>query len=487
MIPVSLYDTISNWHSEKMPRREIARRLRVDVKTVRRTIKKLEAGVTRPTRYAPASKLAPFHERIRAMVEAGRTAASIHTELQMDASFTSSYTIIKRYVADIKAKNPKIYERLEHLPGAELQIDFGELLHVIVDGRKIRTWALVGVYTASRYRFSAIVLEQSIPAFLSALQQGIRASGAVAKCLTIDNFKSAVMREQFKLRAYQRDFAAFCAHYGMTPNAVRPYTPTDKGMVENAVKTLKNALKGASYTSLSELKELVAEKTRLINDRVHSTTHRKPSELFSGEPRHLMPEVFPIGIWTEHRVRSDCHIQVLYNYYSVPYSLVGKHVTVRRDVDSIAIFDAFVEIARHDLLRGKGGTRTDRSHYPTRKQPTVQERRDARLFAIRSAGAGVAGFLSGLQLSGDFVMSDQLRRLEKLVNECDNAIINRACARAMHFGNYSVAALQTIIDNRLFELPLDDLSVKPVSLPPAHSSITIVRSLSAYAELLGGL
>ena len=34
--------------------------------------------------------------------------------------------------------------------------------------------------------------------------------------------------------------------------------------------------------------------------------------------------------------------------------------------------------------------------------------------------------------------------------------LDRACARAAHFGNYTLDALRSILERRLFELPLDE-------------------------------
>ena len=65
MIPVAIFETIRHWHAGGMSRREIARRLNVDIKTVRRNLAKIEAGATAPARISPGSKLEPYHERIK--------------------------------------------------------------------------------------------------------------------------------------------------------------------------------------------------------------------------------------------------------------------------------------------------------------------------------------------------------------------------------------------------------------------------------------
>jgi transposase len=74
---VAIFDTIRHWRSRGLSRREIARRLHVDVKTVRRNLAKIKNGATAPTRTSPGSKLNPYRERIKQRVEQGCTAWSI--------------------------------------------------------------------------------------------------------------------------------------------------------------------------------------------------------------------------------------------------------------------------------------------------------------------------------------------------------------------------------------------------------------------------
>ena len=58
MISVALYQTIQEWHAAGVEKREIARRLRLDIKTVRRHIRKIDAGAAALSNSAkPASQV----------------------------------------------------------------------------------------------------------------------------------------------------------------------------------------------------------------------------------------------------------------------------------------------------------------------------------------------------------------------------------------------------------------------------------------------
>jgi hypothetical protein len=167
----------------------------------------------------------------------------------------------------------------------------------------------------------------------------------------------------------------------------------------------------------------------------------------------------------------------------VPYHLVGKRVVVRLDATSVTAFNDLFVVARHERCLSRGRTVTDREHYPAHKRKSTQEIHFERIARIRSVGPGAAAFYSGLLRSRDHVHSDAHRALVRLIEHTDVNDLDRACARAAHFGNYTLDALRSILERRLFELPLDDLSITPA---PAAPQIAIVRPLSAYAELLSG-
>jgi hypothetical protein len=111
-------------------KREIARRLRLDIKTVRRHIRRIEAGIVAPARTSPGSKLDRYAERIAELAALGWTAWNVHVALREDPDYTASYELVKKRVALLRHRDPRVYERVEHLPGAEMQADFGELVRV---------------------------------------------------------------------------------------------------------------------------------------------------------------------------------------------------------------------------------------------------------------------------------------------------------------------------------------------------------------------
>ncbi len=335
------------------------------------------------------------------------------------------------------------------------------------EGRLVRTWAYVAWWPHSDWRYAEVVLDEAVPTFLTCVQNGIRESGAIPRRFSIDNLGSGVFYKHFQERAYQHEFAKLCTHYDMMPNAVRVRTPTDKGKVERGISSLKAFLKGRNPNSLDHLRALVTAWQRTGNDRPHSLSGRRPNDLIAAERRHDLPDLYPIAQWREHRLRTDCHVQVQRNFYSAPYTLVGKKLTVRLDTESVQIYHNLQLVAQHQRCYGRGQTITDRSHYPPHKQRSTQEIHQQRIERVRAVGAGAAAFLHGLLQSREHVHSDAYRALLKLIDAHDRSVLDRACARAAHFGNYSLDALRTIVERRLYELPLDDLSTTLAAADPS--------------------
>jgi hypothetical protein len=81
------------------------------------------------------------------------------------------------------------------------------------------------------------------------------------------------------------------------------------------------------------------------------------------------------------------------------------------------------------------------------------------------------------------VHSDSYRALVKIIESTPGVDLDRACARAAHFGNFTINALRHIIDLRLFERPPDDLSI---IVPSESRDLVGVRRLEAYSEIVGG-
>lgn len=461
---MSTFLTVQALHAERVPKKTIARRLGIDVRTVRAHIRRIEHGASEPRRAAVSKKLDRFTDSIESKVGQGLSAIQIFQDLSGESGFDACYETVKRAVRKLRRDEPEVYCRMTFAPGEEAQIDFGELGVLEVGGERRRVWLFAMTLCFSRLSHYELVLDQTVPTFLGAIRRGFERFGGVPLRLKPDNLRSAVLFNSLGERHYQEDFFRFCRHYGCVPDAARPATPTDKGRTERDIGyVLGSCFSGRNFTRLEEaVAWLERWHGEIASVRVHGTTRRRPIDLFEEAERAalkpLPSEPYEIAVFTRHKVRKDCHVHVLANYYSVPYTLVGETVSVRRTEARIDVFACGECVASHVRARGQGQDVTDIAHYPATKRLGSHEIHRRRVELVRAAGPHAQSYLGRLR-EGPWVFNDQVARLARSVERFGAAALEKACARAQHFGALDGARrIERILERGLHEHELVPLS-----------------------------
>jgi hypothetical protein len=73
----------------------------------------------------PPSNCEPYRGEISRKLEQGLTAQRIWQDLIEEHGFSGRYPTVRRFVHQLKAQTPELVRRMEVLPGAEAQVDFG--------------------------------------------------------------------------------------------------------------------------------------------------------------------------------------------------------------------------------------------------------------------------------------------------------------------------------------------------------------------------
>ncbi len=458
---MSMFLSVRALHEERVAKKTIARRLGIDVRTVRAYIRRIARGASEPRRAAVPKKLDGFLDTIEAKVGQGLSAIQIFQDLSADPLFDACYETVKRAARSLRRDEPEVYCRMTFVPGEEAQLDFGDIGVLTVNGERRRVWLFALTLCFSRYSYYELVLDQTVPTFLGAIRRGFEHFGGVPLRIKPDNLKSAVLTNALGERHYQEDFFRFCRHYGCVPDAARPSTPTDKGRTERDIGYVKRGcFAGRNFTRYEDAVEWLARwHGEIASVRVHGTTRRRPIDLFEESERAalraLPSESYEIAIFTRHKVRKDCHVHVLRNYYSVPYTLVGETVSVRRTEQRIDVFAAGECVAGHARSQSEGQDVTDVAHYPPTKRLGSHEIHRLRVELVRAAGPHTQSYLGRLR-EGQWVFGDQVARLARLVERFGAAALEKACARAQHFGALDGASrVEKILVKGLHEEPLE--------------------------------
>lgn len=186
-----------------------------------------------------------------------------------------------------------------------------------------------------------------------------------------DNLRSAVARViGLRDRREADRWVAFRSHYDLEAFYCQPGTQGahEKGGVEGEVGRFRrnHLVPVPEVGSLAELNAWIdlwdtEDDQRRIGSRAHTV-----GEPFAVEKPLLKPlpdEVFETGRVFTPRVDRYAQITVRMNRYSVPAHLIGRQVRVLLHASQLVVHDGRREVARHERLATKGGTRLELDHY----------------------------------------------------------------------------------------------------------------------------
>ena len=181
--------------ADHIPKKQIARRLGVDVKTVRRALAQEEA---RRPRVSPprGCRLDPHRDRIEAWLKEDPklTAKRIRRLLVPQCGPMPARTV-RGYVARVRAELfPKeAFVHRTHRPGDTMEVDFGESW-AEVDGAERKVKFLVATLPHSNVYFAKAYRVERLECLLDGIAEAFRYFGGVPRRVVLDNTGLAVKR-----------------------------------------------------------------------------------------------------------------------------------------------------------------------------------------------------------------------------------------------------------------------------------------------------
>ena len=351
--------------------------------TVTRLVAERDAAGDRPPRTARVLLIEDFLPKIEEWVDKseGKIRADVaHNRLQ-DLGFTGSERTSRRAVAAVKAAYRAGHVRVHRPwitePGMWLQYDFGD--GPVVDG--VKTVLFCAWLAWSRFRVVIALRDRTIPSVFAALDATFRLVGGAPTYVLTDNEKSVTVEHVAHLPVRNPQIVTFARYYGVTVLTCQPRDPASKGGVENAVKLAKADIVPTetnlreTYSSFGDLELACTAFMTSVNDRVHRTTRRVPTDMLTQEvlrlhPVPAAPHTVTFGETRQVAVNTPM-VTFQGGSYSVPHQLLGEVVWVRvrgagRDEQVIFVHlsrDGAVEVARHRRAE-PGSPQIDDAHFP---------------------------------------------------------------------------------------------------------------------------
>jgi transposase len=373
------------WVSERVPIAEIARRLDMDRKTVRRCLRDTAwQPYHRPSR--PETLLTPHAEYLRALAEQVDYSAQILFQELRQRGYQGSYETVKLFVRPLRALRLAAEQaliRFETPPGRQSQIDWGQARVPFRHASAVRH-IFVLTLGFSRRSYYQPCLTEALPQFLDAHERAFEYFGGHTREHLYDRARTVCQGTAEGRILWNSTFRTFADYWGFEPRLCQPYRAQTKGKVESGVKYFRrNFLPGRTFVDDVDLDEQLRQwMTEIADQRIHGTTHERPIDRFTEEQRHLVGTAGHPSFRLEARqprvVADDYLVSFETNRYSVPFTLIGQAVEVLRGAGRIAIFHRGTLVAEHPEVSGKYQLRILPEHGPGAIARTARRRRSSR-------------------------------------------------------------------------------------------------------------
>jgi transposase len=332
---------------------EVARRLKMDRKTVRKyrdlgvgDIAEGFSGAKQRSR-----KIERYQQwiqsRVKSMADDGViNAQAMFHDLQA-LGYVGSARTLRRYVARLREKHQKkrrIFEPFETAAGYQAMVDLGEKRKLRISGTRQPVYFVAMVLSYSRKKYVEWYDRPiDTQTFIEFHHRAFQYFEGIPRQIVYDQSKLIVLSEQYGEVEFNTDFYGCAQWCGFKPYICRKFDPETKGKIESVIRYAKRGfLPGRSFDDLADLNNQWQRWLNEVADaKPHETTRRVPHEAWEQEKPHLQPlaqtpfraqPVFRI-----QQVSDDGFVKVLGNRYSVPASHHGRDVKVRVSQEKVEI------------------------------------------------------------------------------------------------------------------------------------------------------
>ena len=264
--------------------------------------------------------------------------------LATEHGYDGSYKSVLRYVrAEYPKPRRRPFRRVETPPGAQAQVDWGEVSGVDLGDGPQKVYAFVMVLSHSRKEVVVWCRRMDQLAWQTAHNEAFRRLEGVPAVLRIDNLKTGIIRGAGPWGEINATYRTYARSVGFHIDACLPRSPEDKGKVENKVGQVKGRLHlaGKSFNGLEDLQAYSDEqlagwaKRRVCPATGESVEAAWRAEQRVLQPLPLLPEVFDVVV--TRPVHDDCTVNFENRSYSVPFRLCGLSVEVRGCAEVVQI------------------------------------------------------------------------------------------------------------------------------------------------------
>lgn len=444
---------------EKFSLGQIARRLRIDRKTVRTALRQVSYPGLAPKSPASRPSILDQHKPLIAtyLDDAPElTAVQVMQRLQQDRGYGGEISLVRRHLAAVHRQVREVLLRLTHMPGKVAQVDWAHCGRMTIGRtqRRLSLFAMVLAY--SRMIYVEFTLSERMDAFLEAHQRAFQFFGAVPDRCLYDNCKTVVLDRRDGRIVFHPRLLAFAGQCLFAVRACPPRRPRHKGVVESAIgyfrKNFQNGRPPATDLE-RERRDLQRWRDDVANVRTHSETRRRPCDLLAETERAALTPLPAVAADTAHvePICANAYAEVRFdgNRYSVPHGYAHRGgLILRVGTLEVTVSDGVTQIARHERCYDRGITIANPEHYRGLWKQKRRAERDTRLGRLTTLlGDRATTYVLGLESKA--VRSEQ--HVARILALADRYGVDEVCdalEHGMSFGAFGADVVESIVHQR---------------------------------------
>jgi transposase len=331
--------------------RQIALTLGIDRRSVQ---KYLDDPHLKRATFTPASKLDPFKDEIKRLLESHPKASAEVIRQRLEAQgFDGGITIVRDYLRGLREATQvkQAFIRFESAPGVQCQTDWGHFGSITYGDSARKLYCLAVIECHSRLLYLEFTHSQRQDTLHRGLLHAFHFFQGTPKELVHDNMLTALIERQGAMVRFNEHFLEFLRPFQIKPIACNVAQPHEKGKVEKgAIHYIRhNFWPLRTFRDLSDVQAQANQwRDQVANVRRHSTTGQRPIERFDAKAMRALPDLLPdCRDQAPAKVHSDFSIRFDGNTYTVPPWLIGKTVTVKADHHQVTCYFKDKAVATH--------------------------------------------------------------------------------------------------------------------------------------------
>jgi transposase len=456
MIKDNIRQMVRTLFTTGKPKKEIARFLGLDIKTVRKI---LQDGDSSPK--TREDKILVEENLLTELYQnCNGYAQRIYEVLNEDYNINIGYSTVTRLVREMNLRKSKGNERSKRypdIPGEEMQQDTSPY-NVIIGGKKEKVVCSGIYFRYSKMRYVKFYHRFNRFMMKCFFYEALTWCGYTAKICIIDNTNLAVLYGTGENAVFHPEMLAFAKQYGFQWKAHRIKHPNRKAGKERNFLTLEtNFFPGRRFKNLVDLNQQAKTwSTERFANRPLSKSRLIPSELFKYERPYLIKlSSYIQPPYQYHKRTIDEYGYVAFdgNYYWTPTGSKGE-ADITQYENKIDIYQKHKKLASYNL---PAYTIKNKAFKPEGVKDQVYSPKNIKKgYAEEEKYLRTIAKISGIYI--DFIKSEKcgikqkpkfIRQLYKLSKKLDDTLFIATLERAHKYSICKIAALERIAGDLL--------------------------------------